>query len=332
MQGLFGETAVSKYMSENGDKCEINASPELPIEQLHPSPKNHFRVEMDEAMDELIASIKLKGILVPLIVRPRIGGGYEIMSGHRRHFAAARAGRTTVPVVIMDVSDEDRDIIIADTNLQRPNIRISEKAWAIRLKYDAIKRKTNGESLNGILGAPGAPKMKSVEIIAEKMGLAENTIKRYIRLTYLIDTLLDMVDENILPLKAGVQLSYLSEPVQRHVSDVMYAETIKINEEKAKQLRETLSETATVDDVFRELKPEKAISKPKGTETKIILTDKIVNIVNSFPGQKKNKKALSEYVENVLTICFEETDLLEQIKKKLTERGYMIYEDSEQEE
>lgn len=118
---------------------------EIAAEQLCPSEHNHFRVEMDEAMEELIASIQLKGILVPLIVREVSSERYEILSGHRRHFAALKAGLDKIPVTILNVSDEDRDIIIADSNLQRPYIRTSEKAWAIRLKYDAFKRKSNGK-------------------------------------------------------------------------------------------------------------------------------------------------------------------------------------------
>lgn len=271
MAGLFG---TAEPASENRAESGKNVA----VSQLHPSEQNHFRVEEDAAMEELIASIRSKGVLEPLLVRPcREQEGYEILSGHRRRYAAIQAGLQVLPVIVMEVSDEDRDIILADSNLQRPHIRISEKAWAIRLKYDAIKRKTNGEFVSGTLRPLGSPNQKSSEIIAEQMGVGKETIKRYIRLTHLIQPLLNLVDEGTLPLKAGVQVSYLTEPVQQHVLDVLEVEQMKLNEDLAKQLRETLPEGAAVDEIFRLLKPERETAKQEVPKVRIKVDRKIRN-------------------------------------------------------
>lgn len=236
MADLFGGNAKKRSETSSGTKQE-----EIPTRKIFPSDKNCFRVEMDEAMEELIASIELNGILTPLIVRPlRDRGGYEILSGHRRCFAAKKAGLNMVPVIIMDVADEDRDIIIADSNLQRPTIRISEKAWAIRMKYEAMKRKAAAD--------PGS--QSSTQDVADKIGISDREVQRYVRLTHLIDALLELVDQKRIPLKAGVQLSYFSQTSQQYIFDAITEKNIKIGEEDVKRLRDNLSKDATKEEVF----------------------------------------------------------------------------------
>lgn len=258
MTGLFG---IDKSVENKTDPANTN-NMELSVDELFASENNHFRVEMNDDMDELKASIKMNGVLSPLIVRERKGAeGYEIVSGHRRHMAATLAGLKTVPVVIKELSDEDRDIIIADSNLQRPQILISEKAWAIRLKYDAIKRKTGRKKECLEMGDPGSPISKTADIIAEQMGMSDRAVQRNIRLTYLFPPLLTLVDTGNLPLKAGVQLSYLSEQAQQSVFDIIDIEKIKVNEVLAGSLRDQLSEGATMDEVYALLKPKPNISK-----------------------------------------------------------------------
>lgn len=252
-----------------GWESRMKEQVELWKDELHPSEKNVFRVELDEAMEELIASIKLQGILTPLLVRKRKDeGGYEILSGHRRYIAATMAGLERITCTIVDVTDEDAAIIIADSNLQRPYIKLSEKAWSIRMKYDAIKRKSNGEYL-GELSASNEfyGKGKSADIIADQMGMSSRTIKNYVRLTYLIEALLVMVDEGQIPMKAGVQLSYLSKKNQDYVASIISTEGIRINEEKASYLKRELGEETNINDVLFLLKPdlleeERKSSKP----------------------------------------------------------------------
>ena len=266
MDGLFG---ISK------DKKTVSVMlKEIPLTELLPSPQNHFRVENDDAMEELSASVREKGILEPFLVREQDGGGYEILSGHRRRHAAIRAELQTVPCIIKKVSDEDRDIIIQDANLQRPYITVSEKAWAIRIKYDAIKRKQGQKSDVENKKAPSAL-LNSAQTIAEKMGIAERTVKNYIRITYLIEPLQKWVDEKRLPLKAGVQLSYLSEPIQQYICNIMNVENIKINEEKAEELRRSLADATTMDEVFQAMKPKEADQKKTKSRIEVKVNKKL---------------------------------------------------------
>ena len=266
MDGLFG---ISK-----DKKTDSVMLKEIPLTELHPSPQNHFRVENDDAMEELSASVREKGILEPFLVREQDGGGYEILSGHRRRHAAIRAELQTVPCIIKKVSDEDRDIIIQDANLQRPYITVSEKAWAIRIKYDAIKRKQGQKSDVENKKAPSAL-LNSAQTIAEKMGIAERTVKNYIRITYLIEPLQKWVDEKRLPLKAGVQLSYLSEPIQQYICNIMNVENIKINEEKAEELRRSLADATTMDEVFQAMKPKEADQKKTKSRIEVKVNKKL---------------------------------------------------------
>lgn len=266
MDGLFG---ISK-----DKKTDSVMLKEIPLTELHPSPQNHFRVENDDAMEELSASVREKGILEPFLVREQDGGGYEILSGHRRRHAAIRAELQTVPCIIKKVSDEDRDIIIQDANLQWPYITVSEKAWAIRIKYDAIKRKQGQKSDVENKKAPSAL-LNSAQTIAEKMGIAERTVKNYIRITYLIEPLQKWVDEKRLPLKAGVQLSYLSEPIQQYICNIMNVENIKINEEKAEELRRSLADATTMDEVFQAMKPKEADQKKTKSRIEVKVNKKL---------------------------------------------------------
>ena len=266
MDGLFG---ISK-----DKKTDSVMLKEIPLTELHPSPQNHFRVENDDAMEELSASVREKGILEPFLVREQDGGGYEILSGHRRRHAAIRAELQTVPCIIKKVSDEDRDIIIQDANLQRPYITVSEKSWAIRIKYDAIKRKQGQKSDVENKKAPSAL-LNSAQTIAEKMGIAERTVKNYIRITYLIEPLQKWVDEKRLPLKAGVQLSYLSEPIQQYICNIMNVENIKINEEKAEELRRSLADATTMDEVFQAMKPKEADQKKTKSRIEVKVNKKL---------------------------------------------------------
>lgn len=269
---------------------------EISVKQLYPSEYNCFCVEMDEAMEELIASVRLKGILSPILARKVDDAKYEILSGHRRHFAAAKAGLNNVPVIVLEASDEDRDIIIADSNLQRPYIKISEKAWAIRLKYDALRKQNNERSGESNERDPGSYGIRSTEIVAKKMGIGEKTVQRYMRLTYLEPCLLYMVDEGKIPLKAGVQLSYLSQRVQKYIFDVLDIENIKINEDTAGILREELSEDATMEDVFSLLKCE-SMNKSKKMKLEIRISK---NMKKTYFPEGYDDFQVNEIIVNLL--------------------------------
>lgn len=263
--GLFGKNKVSESATIDHKKDEY--IPELDINELVPSEKNMFTIKDDNAMQELIASVRDRGVFVPFIARKckdkEHDGKLEILSGHRRRYAAIQSGIEKVPVCIIDVSDEDAIIIIADSNLHRPGIPISEKAKAIAAKYYAMKKKA-GRPKTEESTAPGAVNKTTAESIAEEMGLSERTINNYISITHLSDDLLALVDEKKLPLKAGIQISYLNEQVQQNIYTLIIESNIRINEQAAKSLR-TVDAEATVADLKEHLGlvSERSQSQPK---------------------------------------------------------------------
>lgn len=190
---------------------------QLPIDELHPFVNHPFKVQDDEAMAETVESISQRGILSPLIARPRAEGGYEIISGHRRQYAAKKAGLDTVPVIVRNMTDDDAIILLVDSNIQRENILPSERAFAFKMKMDAIKRQGARSDLTS---AQVAPKLSS-EKIGEDSGMSKDTVKRYIRLTNLIPKLLELVDDKKISFTPAVELSYLDAKQQCDFMEVM---------------------------------------------------------------------------------------------------------------
>ena len=190
---------------------------QLPIDELHPFINHPFKVQDDEAMAETVESISQRGILSPLIARPRAEGGYEIISGHRRQYAAKKAGLDTVPVIVRNMTDDDAIILLVDSNIQRENILPSERAFAFKMKMDAIKRQGARSDLTS---AQVAPKLSS-EKIGEDSGMSKDTVKRYIRLTNLIPKLLELVDDKKISFTPAVELSYLDAKQQCDFMEVM---------------------------------------------------------------------------------------------------------------
>lgn len=276
MQELMGKgpASLSKVFGINEDDgIKEPAEQMIPADKIHPSSKNPFRVEMNEEMVELIASVKEMGILIPLILRPHpeIDNDYEIIAGHRRYFAGSHLNLKEYPAITRTLTDEEADIIMVDSNLNRENISISEKAFAYRLKYEAIKKNVGRNWNAKSNGELSSPLKKGSEIIAEQMGVSDRTIKDYVRLTYLSKKMLNAVDQKQLPIKAAVQLSYLPLKVQDFLQSIMEEENLKIDLDAAKMLREKLSEaedeSISIDDVHKLLKPsqiqEPLESRPK---------------------------------------------------------------------
>lgn len=190
---------------------------QLPIDELHPFVNHPFKVQDDEAMAETVESISQRGILSPLIARPRAEGGYEIISGHRRQYAAKKAGLDTVPVIVRNMTDDDAIILLVDSNIQRENILPSERAFAFKMKMDGIKRQGARSDLTS---AQVAPKLSS-EKIGEDSGMSKDTVKRYIRLTNLIPKMLELVDDKKISFTPAVELSYLDAKQQCDFMEVM---------------------------------------------------------------------------------------------------------------
>lgn len=194
---------------------------EIPLSELHPFEGHPFRVVDDEEMMKTVESVRDFGVLTPAIVRPDPDGGYEIISGHRRHRASELAGKETMPVIVRDLDDDAAIILMVDANLQRETILPSERAYAYKMKLDAIKHQGSRADLTSTQVA----QKLSVERVGEDAGVSKDTIRRYIRLTELIPEILDMVDNGQIKFNPAVELSYLArEEQQNFLSAMDYAQ------------------------------------------------------------------------------------------------------------
>ena len=190
---------------------------QIPIGELFPFKNHPFKVLDDESMQRTVESVEQYGVLSPLIARPRPEGGYEIISGHRRQHAAQLAGLDTLPVIVRNMDDDAAVLLMVDSNLQRENILPSERAFAYKMKLEALK---NQGARSDLTSVQVAPKL-STEKIGEEVGMSKDNVKRYIRLTNLVPELLDMVDEKKIAFNPAVKLSYLDEAQQRDFLEAM---------------------------------------------------------------------------------------------------------------
>ena len=203
---------------ENRQEEQREQVQQIPIDALHPFTNHPFKVLDDEAMTRTVESIAQYGVLAPLIARPcPDGDGYEIISGHRRQYAAKLAGLDTLPVIVRQMSDDAAVILMVDSNLQREHILPSERAFAYKMKLDAIK---NQGARSDLTSTQVAQKL-SVEKVGDDAGVSKDTIRRFIRLTNLVPELLDMVDEKKISFNPAVELSYLDESQQRAFLEAM---------------------------------------------------------------------------------------------------------------
>lgn len=191
---------------------------QIPIGELFPFKNHPFKVLDDDSMSDTVESVKQYGVLSPLIARPRPKGGYEIISGHRRQHAAELAGLETLPVIVREMSDDAAVILMVDSNLQREHILPSERAFAYKMKLDAIK---NQGARSDLTSPQVASKFRSDDEVAKGQGISGDTVRRFIRLTNLIPELLDMVDNKTVSFNPAVELSYLSPEQQQEVIRAM---------------------------------------------------------------------------------------------------------------
>ena len=220
-EDMFGteEENVSGALDSKGQIVDI------PITELHTFKNHPFRVVDDEAMEEMVESIKEYGVLVPAIVRPREEGGYEILSGHRRHHASTLAGKETMPAIIKECNDDEATVIMVDANIQREDILISEKALAYQMKYEAMKHQ-------GVAGG------SSLQEISEQSGESMKSIQRMICIASLNKELLDLVDSKKLGIRQGVDLSFLSEEQQQTVYEVITELGISLSWDDTSRIKE----------------------------------------------------------------------------------------------
>lgn len=280
-------------MQEHSTEAHEERVQELPLSELHPFEGHPFRVVDDEDMEKTVESIKEYGVLTPAIVRPDPYGGYEIIAGHRRHHASGLAGKETMPVIIRDMDDDAAIILLVDSNLHRENILPSERAYAYRMKLDAIKHqgKTCGQ-----VGHKSRDALSSTE--------SGRQIQRFIRLTELIPQLLDMVDEKKLAFNPAVEISYLTREEQAQLIEAMDFAQATPSLSQAQRLKKMSQEgTCTLDamcDVMNEVKKGEldrvtfktdSLRKyfPKSYTSKQ-MEDKIIQLLEQW--QKKQKRQM----------------------------------------
>ncbi len=241
----------------------------IKISELKPYEQQPFKVLLDESMDELVESIKQSGVLSPIVARPHKDGGYEILSGHRRVKACELAGIDEVPVVVKHLDDDTATILLVDSNLQREHILPSEKAFAYQMKLEAMKRKAGRPSKeNSSQIATNYSQGRSDMELAEQVGESKDQIRRYIRLTNLIDPILEMVDNGQIAMNAAVELSYLGTKEQAEVLRAVEVEDTTPSIAQAKKIRKFSEDGRLNEDVALSIMQEE---KPE--TLKVTLTD-----------------------------------------------------------
>lgn len=264
----------------------------IPIDEISNFPNHPFKVLDDDKMIETVASVKKHGVIFPAIVRKKEDGSYEMVAGHRRKRACQIAEINEMPCLVRELTDEEATILMVDTNVQREKILPSERAFAFKMKLEAIKRQGKRVDLTS---TPSGEKL-SVDIIAEEFGISREQVRRYIRLTELIPELLEMVDKEQIALRPAVEISYISKEDQKELLDAILLNEATPSEKQAKDLRE-LSQKGMLDrDKIEEILSQE---KPNQKEQVKFTVDKIRNY---FPKgysieqmQKIMQKLLEEY-------------------------------------
>ena len=208
--------------AESRQEASLEKIQMLPLDELHPFANHPFKVKDDEAMANTVESVTEHGVLVPIIVRNRDEGGYEIVAGHRRHHASELAGKEDIPAIVRNLDDDEATIIMVDSNLQRETLLPSERAYAYKMKLDAIKHQGKRSDL-----ASGQVVQKfrcSAEVVADQAGESYKQVQRFIRLTNLIPQFMDMVDERKIAMNPGVEISYPKPVEQTQLPDAMESE------------------------------------------------------------------------------------------------------------
>lgn len=257
---------------------------DIPIAEISDFPNHPFKVKADEKMLEMAESVKEHGVLMPALVRPRPEGGYEMVAGHRRKMASELAGKEEMPCLVRNLTDDEATIIMVDSNLQREVVLPSEKAFAYKMKLDAMKRQQGYRTdLTSATPLQKLEKKSSREILAEQTGESHEQIRKYIRLTELIPSILDMVDEGRIAMRPAVELSYLPKEYQEQLADAMEMEDCTPSHAQAIKMRQffekgTLNREVILSIMMEEKPnqaeqfkmPRKRIEKyfPKGTPSK----------------------------------------------------------------
>lgn len=252
-------TSVDDLFSTEASREEAQREKvqEIPLEELHPFPNHPFKVLDDDRMLDTAESIREHGVLVPAIARPRTTGGYELIAGHRRKRGCELAGLATMPVIVRDLDDDAATIIMVDSNIQRESLLPSERAFAYKMKLDAIKRQGARSDLTSLQVA----QKLSVQKVGDDVGISKDQVRRYIRLTELIPSLLNLVDERKIAFNPAVELSYLKPEEQTILLDAMDSEQATPSLSQAQRLKQFSQQGRLSEDVMRAI-----LSEEKKTE------------------------------------------------------------------
>lgn len=266
MRASIKLTTVADLFSTEESRVEEQREKvmEIPLSEICDFPGHPFKVKADEAMLEMADSVKQYGVLVPGLVRPKADGGYEMVAGHRRKKASELAGMETIPCIVRELDDDQATIIMVDSNLQREYITPSEKAFAYKMKLDAIKRQGVRSDLTSAQVAQKSANKTSRQIIAEQAGEGAHQISRYIRLTELALPILDMVDDKRIAFNPAVELSYLAEEEQQALFETMQSEDCTPSLAQAQRMKKLSQDgRLNVDVIFSILTEEKPNQKEK---------------------------------------------------------------------
>ena len=263
-------TSVDSLFTTQSERDEAKRETVIMLSpaEISDFPNHPFKVRMDESMTEMVESVKQYGVLLPALVRPKVDGGYEMVSGHRRKRASEIAG-CEIPCIVRELTDDEATIIMVDSNLQRETILPSEKAFAYKMKLDAMKRQ--GQR-NDLTLSPVATKLDTASELGKKSGDSRDQVFRFIRLTNLVPELLDMVDEGKVAMRPAVELSYLSEEEQRSLVETMECEDCTPSHVQAIKMRNFSKEGKLNEDVILSIMQEE---KPNQKEKLKIPTERI---------------------------------------------------------
>ena len=264
---------------------------DISIYEITDFPNHPFKVKMDDKMLETIESVRDHGVLVPALVREKPMGGYEMISGHRRKMASELAGKETMPCIVRNLSDDQAVIVMVDSNLQREEILPSEKAFAYKMKLEAMNRQGKRTDLTS---TPLVSKFRTNEILAQEAGESRETIRRYIRLTELIPEILEMVDDKKISMRPAVELSYLTKEEQEILYDTMESEACTPSHAQAIKIRKFSAEGRLNEDVLLSIMAEE---KPNQVEQWKIPKNRLKKYFPSGTTQQKMEETIIKALE-----------------------------------
>ena len=295
---------------EERDEQKLEKVEKIAVSSISNFPNHPYQVKDNEEMEDFVENIKQKGVIHPVIVRPKEDGTYEMISGHRRKRACELAGIKEIPAIVRDMSDEDAIIYMVDSNKQRERILPSEKAFAYKMKLEAMKRQGQRNDLT--TSVPTAQKLEgktSREILGEEMGESQDQVRRYIRLTELIPELLQLVDDEKMKLRPAVEISYLTKSEQEYVFEAMEYNEVFPSHPQARELKKLSTEGKLTDDeidrIMAEEKPNQkenikcSVDKVRGyfpkEYTPTEMRNIIVKLLENYQLKWQKEKELKKY-------------------------------------